>query len=359
MRRHRAPIVSVSMPVYNGMEFLDATIESVLAQTLTDFEFIIVDDGSTDGSWERLTEWAKRDSRISAYRNDKNSGHRATSNRGFGLARGKYVARTDQDDLSLPRRLEAQVSMMEQSPSLGLVGSGYQRLYPDGRVTEHRPAANHAALRWVLLFDLPFPHSSLMFRRDLLGGAAAYRFAPATYDYEICARLARHAVIGAVSETLVVYRCHATGMSAKQKLRMETGAAAISARQVRRLLAPRRLRRPEFAMLRRWSRPRSVLAEDLSAGLLFLDLLHAFSHLPDVGTSAGADIKKAWIQRLARDLPPTLWPSLLGTPLARALLRDDPIAVGRALLASVPRRISRRLFRSISRRSQAGLSQEP
>src|SRR5690349_4133045 len=125
------PLVSVVMPVYDGLPHLDATIESVLAQTMTDFEFVIVDDASTDGSWERVQEWARRDPRIRPHRHDGNRGHRATSNDGFALARGRYIARTDQDDLSLPRRLEAQVAYFERHPAIGVLGTWYRRLHPD------------------------------------------------------------------------------------------------------------------------------------------------------------------------------------------------------------------------------------
>ena len=99
------------MPVFDGAAYLDETLESLRAQTLADWELVAVDDCSRDASWEILQRHAARDPRIRPHRHERNRGHRAASNTAFALARGRYVARTDQDDLSLPRRLELQVDV--------------------------------------------------------------------------------------------------------------------------------------------------------------------------------------------------------------------------------------------------------
>lgn len=96
------PCVSIVMPVYNGEPYLVESVDSILNQTFVDFEFIIVDDGSTDHSREILAEYAKKDTRIALYCNHQNSGIIKTLNKGLALARGKYIARHDADDVSLP-----------------------------------------------------------------------------------------------------------------------------------------------------------------------------------------------------------------------------------------------------------------
>src|SRR5215472_9201923 len=100
------------MPVYNGEKHLREAIDSILSQTFRDFEFLIINDGSTDGSVEIIASY--RDPRILLVHNEKNLGLIATLNRGMDLARGEYITRMDCDDISLPRRLEKQVAFMER-----------------------------------------------------------------------------------------------------------------------------------------------------------------------------------------------------------------------------------------------------
>ena len=115
------PTVTVLMTVYNGKEYLREAIESVLCQTLNYFEFLIIDDASTDNSTEIINSY--NDSRIKLLKNDKNIGQTASLNIGLSRAHGNYLALLDQDDICLPKRLEEQVAFLQENPSISIVCS--------------------------------------------------------------------------------------------------------------------------------------------------------------------------------------------------------------------------------------------
>lgn len=115
-------LISVILPVYNGEKYLKEAIESILNQTYTNFEFIIIDDGSKDSSLEIIKEYEKEDERIVAVSRE-NKGLIATLNEGIEKAKGKYIARMDQDDISLPNRFEEQLKIMENDKEIVVCGS--------------------------------------------------------------------------------------------------------------------------------------------------------------------------------------------------------------------------------------------
>lgn len=161
------------MPVYNGARFLAAAIESLLAQTLTDFELLVVDDASTDDSTAVVARFADR--RIRPIRNPHNIGLARTLNVGLGHATGRYVARLDQDDVAHPERLSTQVQWLAEHPDVALLGSLARLIDEDGRergVVE-RPITK-PGIRWLLLLENPFIHSTVMFRRDAAATLGGY-----------------------------------------------------------------------------------------------------------------------------------------------------------------------------------------
>lgn len=113
MERMNTPLVSVIMPSYNAEAFLDAAIASVVGQSVADWELIVIDDCSADGSFEIARQWQQRDRRIMAVRNDVNAGVARTRNWGIEMARGQYIAFLDSDDIWLPKKLERQLAAME------------------------------------------------------------------------------------------------------------------------------------------------------------------------------------------------------------------------------------------------------
>lgn len=201
------PLVSVLLPVYNCERYLADAIDSILSQTFSDFEFIIIDDGSTDRSSEVMAGFG--DLRIRIIQQE-NRGLAATLNRGIGLATGKYIARQDQDDLSYPERLGQQVDFMEAHPDCVLLGTWAQIMEIDRVVNRfHRHPVDEAELRYLMLFNNPFVHSSVMLRRTTLAQVGGYTTDPERQppeDFELWSRLARAGGIANLGEVLLAYR---------------------------------------------------------------------------------------------------------------------------------------------------------
>ena len=200
-------MITVLLPVYNCAGYVGAAIESILAQTWQDFEFLIIDDGSTDDTPSVLSQY--RDPRIRHLRH-ANRGLAATLNVGLRLARGKYIARQDQDDLSLPHRLEKQVAYMENNPNVALLGTWAQIIEGDILVERfHRHPDNESLLKYHLLFNNYFVHSSVMMCRDLILEIGGYSTDPERQppeDYELWSRVARVAGVANLPEVLLQYR---------------------------------------------------------------------------------------------------------------------------------------------------------
>lgn len=166
--------ISVVMSVYNGLGYLEESVQSVLSQTLNDFEFIIVDDFSTDGSSELLVALSEADARIRLIKNESNLGLTKSLNIGISTAKGKYIARMDADDICLPDRLALQLNYFCQNPDADLVYADTYLIDKDSALIcrSWRPATAKKVLR--CLEDHNFiPHPSVMFKRsifDRLGG---------------------------------------------------------------------------------------------------------------------------------------------------------------------------------------------
>lgn len=205
-----APRVSVITTVYNGERFLAEAIESILVQTFTAFEYILVDDASTDRSPHILQAYAARDRRLVLVRNPANLQISASLNRGLHLARGEYVAILDQDDLAHPERLSRQVAFLDAQAGIGVLGTQIQRIDADGR--RLRPVTfptSPELSRWRILFGSPCQHSTVMLRRCLALQAGGYP--PRLWwaaDYNLLASLLRCTGITNLADTLGSLRCH-------------------------------------------------------------------------------------------------------------------------------------------------------
>ena len=157
--------VTVLIPVYNGEKYLKEAIESILHQTFTDFEFLIINDGSTDRSVEIIQSYT--DSRIRMIHNDKNLKLIATLNKGLDIAQGEYVARMDCDDISLPERLARQVAFMDSNRDVGICGTWAKTIGDDpGHIFSYE--INSKKIKAQLLFDCCLAHPSIIMRRALL-----------------------------------------------------------------------------------------------------------------------------------------------------------------------------------------------
>lgn len=235
------PAVTVLMTVFNAGRFLNSSIRSILAQTFRDFEFLIVDDCSTDGSAELAETWQSRDSRIRVIRNAHNRGQTACLNQGLELARGQWIARHDADDLSHPTRLMLQHRLTMARPDIVLLGT-------NGRIIDERDRLvglldaplTQQGIIWTAPFLNPFMHSSVLFRasiiRDEFGGYdPGYRIAQ---DYELWTRVISKYQGANLPQRLISYRHLATSMSKVGREQAFAEASAISGREAARLLGP-------------------------------------------------------------------------------------------------------------------------
>lgn len=207
--------VSVLMPVYNGERYLREAVESILDQTFADFEFVIVDDGSTDNTWQILQGYAANEPRIVLVRNENNIGLARSLNKGLGLARGEYIARMDADDVSLPERLAAQVSLLDEYPQVGVVGCAMQMIDADGSpmgIVRH-PIA-HNFILWTLCFHTSFAHPTVVFRKAVVERVGGYDDALlANQDRDLWQRLSSVTHFANLPDVFLLYRIHPSSIS--------------------------------------------------------------------------------------------------------------------------------------------------
>jgi glycosyltransferase involved in cell wall biosynthesis len=200
------PLVSVLMPVYNAERYLKESIESILNQTLTDFEFIIINDGSNDQSDKIISSYL--DARIVYINNDVNNGVTYCLNQGLTLCKGKFVARMDADDISTIDRLNRQVSFFEENINLGVCGSN-MRVFGE-MDTELIYPETHFSILEKMFYENPIAHPTVMLRRSLLfennlNYPAKY---PAAEDYGLWMLLRKTTKFHNIQEFLVNYRYH-------------------------------------------------------------------------------------------------------------------------------------------------------
>lgn len=203
------PLVTVLMTVYNGMEYLDSSIQSIINQTFKDFEFLIVNDCSTDDSVKIIESF--HDKRIILHNNKKNLGQTKSLNIGLKLAKGKYVARMDADDMAFPIWLEKSVNFFERHQAYAAVGSNAIVIDSRGKRKKMRrvPAGFHEII-FRIFFDSPMNHVSVLLNRKLIleNGGYDEEF-KITQDYELWSSLIRnnYSIIN-IPEVLVSYRVH-------------------------------------------------------------------------------------------------------------------------------------------------------
>lgn len=207
------PMVTVLMSVYNGERFLKEAIESILTQTFTDFEFLIINDGSTDDSVKIIESYD--DQRIRLINNEKNLKLIASLNKGVSLARGKYIARMDCDDVSMPDRLEKEVKFLENNHDYGLVGTWYTVIDAEGKDQYNRSyPSNNDLIKLFLSLNCPLAHGSIMGRAELFKknsyGSKEY---PAVEDYELWVRMSKDTKVYNIPEYLFKYRIYGESFS--------------------------------------------------------------------------------------------------------------------------------------------------
>lgn len=223
------PRVSVIMAVRNAEAHLAEAIDSILGQSLTDFEFLIVDDASDDGTPALLDAYAAKDPRIRLLRNETNIGPYPSANRALERARAPLIARMDGDDISLPERLARQVAFLDRHPDHLLVGCGYFSIDDAGRPRFTRPnPLDDTAVRWIARFGTPMVHPGFCFRARFPDGSPV-RYSTETLvaqDFALIVDILRRGKASSIGDPLVRYRMHGRNISSTK--RAEQNRVALS-----------------------------------------------------------------------------------------------------------------------------------
>jgi glycosyltransferase involved in cell wall biosynthesis len=202
------------MSVHNGETYLAQALDSILGQSFSSFEFIAVDDASTDDTARILADYAGRDSRICALSNQRNMGLAWSLNHGLKQANGRYIARMDADDISLPLRLEKQFSFMEKHPGVGVIGTAVEIIDAAGQVIGQRLyPPDPIVIRWRLALENPLCHPTVMIRRSLLQDAPYNSDLKTAQDYDLWCRLGILTRFANLSQPLLRFRKHGANLT--------------------------------------------------------------------------------------------------------------------------------------------------
>ncbi|GAA6212664.1 hypothetical protein NBRC116602_24050 [Hyphomicrobiales bacterium 4NK60-0047b] len=204
------------MPVHNGESFLKPAIDSILNQTFQDFEFIIINDGSTDRSNEIISSYT--DNRIQLIHHDTNLGIVHSLNEGVAQSTGEFIARMDCDDLSRPKRLERQLKFLEENKDVNIVGAWIKLFGHVRRNFVHKYPVQSKAIKSLMLFENPLAHPTVMFRREILNQKGKSNYLtnfPHVEDWAFWFELSKKYKFANISEVLLDYRVHKSSASKK------------------------------------------------------------------------------------------------------------------------------------------------
>jgi len=341
-----APLVSVLLAVSNGEQYLRVALESVLRQTVSDLELIVVDDGSTDSTPEVLSRVA--DVRLRVLRNDERLGLAASLNRGLDEARGRYVARLDADDIAFPRRLERQLQRMVSGSSIAVVGSAVLDIDASGRPGMlHVMPSGPVAVRWAALFGSPFFHPSVLVDGQVLE-RHELRYDPEyleSEDYDLWTRLLVHAEGDNLTEPLVLYRVHPGQASQARGGLQRRFQERVSSREIERVAPELGTEGAEVA--RRVGAGLPIEAERLEdAASAYVDLLHAFEQTLQQSVANSKSAREVAGRALARV-------SLQASGRARGRLLRQAVTLDPLLPTHAAIRRARRIAVARSARSEA------
>lgn len=202
------PIVSIIMPVYNAEQYIEEAIDSILNQTMSDWEMIIVNEATTtDSTNDIVTRYMKKDARIKLVSNERKLGISKSLNVGLRLAEGKYVARMDADDISLPNRLEEQVRYMDEHPEIGISGCDYE---VQGESWNSNLLVDEDEIKADLLFFVPLRHPTIIMRKEMLdrNNLEYSEIFLAAEDYDLFVRSKKCFKISNLDKKLLIYRRH-------------------------------------------------------------------------------------------------------------------------------------------------------
>jgi glycosyltransferase involved in cell wall biosynthesis len=224
------PTVSVVMAAYNGATLIGETLDSLWAQSFTDFEVIVVDDCSTDGTLDLLH--ACNDPRLRVIAAEQNVGPVRSRNRAFAEARGRYIAGLDQDDICLPGRFARQVAFLDAHPDIALVAASAAILENNAVTSSIKsPVTTPRLVEWLLWIENPLVWSTVMLRRDRMSPDSEFTRPDYLYaeDFDLYHRMSRQGGIARIDDPLLLYRKHGGGASQLYAVTMSTNAMRVLA----------------------------------------------------------------------------------------------------------------------------------
>jgi glycosyltransferase involved in cell wall biosynthesis len=228
--------VSVIMPVFNGAVFLGEAIQSILEQTFTNYEFIIINDGSTDSSLDVIKSF--NDPRIKLIINPQNLGIILSLNKGLAISQGEYIARMDCDDICYKDRLDKQVGFLDSHKNIGILACNVKIVDRSSKKTVYvkRPETNHQ-IKWRLLFDCPIMHPAVMFRKELVEKYGDYSSEYLhSEDYELWSRFSKYTEINQINEVLVILGKHDANIGSIYSKIQNNNQLAISYKNISHFL---------------------------------------------------------------------------------------------------------------------------
>jgi len=282
------------MAVHNGLPFLPEALESILRQSFRDFELIVIDDASSDGSSQMLRD--VKDQRLRMITNRKQLGLSRSLNKGLAAAKGKYVARMDHDDVSLPGRLVAQFNYLEGHPKVNVLGTWARTLGLNREQTWDYPTSD-SEIRAEMLFSPVLVHSSVMLRRSSF---AKYklRYDPKVtraQDYELWARGAQYLRFANLDRVLLQYRIHPQQIGYRHGSQQQAMAVKVRGRQLKALgLQPSQVELRLHNSISQWRFPASRAGlQDVERWLLAIRVANQDTRLYEVG-GLDAVLERRW-----------------------------------------------------------------
>lgn len=216
------PKISVVMPAYNAEKHIAEAIESILNQTFTDFELLIIDDASTDKTFEIAKDYADKDSRIKIIRNTENLNIGGSLNKGISEAKAEIIARMDADDISLPDRFQKQYDLLQSDPKIAVVGGDIIVLEEDWSTHIRKYESDSDKMKKLLVRYMPFAHPATMYRKQPVVEAGMYdpKKSPSE-DMNLWIRLGAKYKFGSVPSPIFKYRMYSTSSSNKKLRKVE------------------------------------------------------------------------------------------------------------------------------------------
>ncbi|MGH2760942.1 MAG: glycosyltransferase family 2 protein, partial [Actinomycetota bacterium] len=231
------PLVTVLTAVRNGARYLPQTISSIRSQTVSDWEYVIVDDASEDDTTDMVEQAMVEDPRIRLLRRETRGGPYIAANEGLAVARGKYVARIDSDDIAPPNRLELQLGFLAEHPELRACGGFQRRISPIGELYSdvwHIPV-RPAVLRWRLCLGAYPPHSSAFVEREAFEEIGGYAPLPLAQDWRLWCELSRRDWLGIVADVVVYRRVHGDRLTELEAPRQDEYGSEVAREHIRAL----------------------------------------------------------------------------------------------------------------------------